>query len=35
MNDEKVDAINEMVERMQERTPAPRLTQSNLMQLTY
>jgi DNA-binding CsgD family transcriptional regulator len=30
MKDEKVDAINEMVERMQERTPAPRLTPEQL-----
>ncbi len=30
MNDEKVDAINEMVERMQERSPAPRLTPEQL-----
>jgi DNA-binding CsgD family transcriptional regulator len=30
MNDEKVDAINEMVERMQERSPAPKLTPEQL-----
>ena len=30
MKDEKVDAINKMVERMQERSPAPRLTPEQL-----
>ncbi len=30
MDDKKVDAINEMVERMQERSPAPRLTPEQL-----
>ena len=30
MNDEKVDAINKMVERMQERSPAPKLTPEQL-----
>ena len=30
MSDEKVDAINEMVEQMQDRSPAPRLTPEQL-----
>jgi DNA-binding CsgD family transcriptional regulator len=30
MDNEKVDAINKMVERMQERSPAPRLTPEQL-----